>query len=594
MKKLFLCVLIFFLIASKNIFAVNQDIKLFINGEEINDLPMNPVIINDRVLVPVREVLEKFGAELDWRPDPRELFINKNNITVMLTVDEKVAKINGQENILDVAPIIINNKLMVPVRFISETFNFEINWDDSNNQKRVIINSNTDNKNNNDLDDLDDLDKDLEESFYFDEDQNTNNDLCESILDINDDNVIRDEKSNLDVAVVDSIEFDGKNNYLIKANKKIDSISEIYLSDNRLAVNINNSVLGKNLNPKIKNLKLPNEIVKNIRAAQYQVEPIKITRVVFDLNYKTDYSVKLSDDKYKINVYLKQIKSNCKNISCDDNIIKLKKQDDLVNINKIAHKDLYYENKYVLDFPVDLKNNYGDGIFVIKNNYFSSLEVKDSSVIINQNKIWVYEIYDDQENIYIKAVSPKEKYKNIIIIDPGHGGSDSGTTNNNIKEKDLTLDIIKKILALFENDKDIKVYATRLTDTKVSLSDRVKIANNTGDLFVSVHINSAPQNIDANGTEVFYCVHKNDSQKKFTCLKLAQVLQENLLKELKSNNRKVKKENYYVLRNTEIPAALCEIGFITNQDEFEKLCTDSYRLKAAKAIYDSIKFLISK
>ena len=513
-------------------------------------------------------------------------------------VDEKVAKVNGQENILDTAPVIINNKLMVPIRFISETFGFEINWDDSNNQKRVVINYVNNNKDDEDLSeielDLNDLDINFEENLYDEEGDDDNNDLGENILDLDSQEVIFDKKNNIEVASVDSIELKGKNNYLIKANKKIDSISEIYLSDNRLAININNSILGKNLNQKIKDLKLPTDLIKNIRAAQYQVDPVKITRIVFDLNYKPDYSVKLSDDKYKISVEFKEKKSNCKNISCSNNIIKLKKQGDLININKISHEDLYYENKYVLKFPVDLKNNYGEGIFIIKNNYFSSLEIKNNSVMINQNKIFVYEIYDDKENIYIKAISPKEKYKNIIILDPGHGGTDSGTTNNNIKEKDLTLDIVKKILTLFKDDKNIKVYSTRLTDTKISLSDRVKIANNTGDLFISVHINSAPQNIDANGTEVFYCAHKNDSQKKVSCLKLAQVLQENLLKELKSNDRKVKKETYYVLRNTNIPAALCEIGFITNPDELKKLCTDSYKSKAAKAIYNSIKYLLSK
>ena len=204
MRKIFLYVLIFFLITSKNIFAIKQDIKLFINGEEINNLPMNPVIINNRILVPVREVLEKFGAELDWRPDPRELFIIKDNNIIMLTVDEKVAKVNGQENILDTAPVIINNKLMVPIRFISETFGFEINWDDSNNQKRVVINYVNNNKDDEDLSeielDLNDLDMNFEENLYDEEGDDDNNDLGENILDLDSQEVIFDKKNNIEVA----------------------------------------------------------------------------------------------------------------------------------------------------------------------------------------------------------------------------------------------------------------------------------------------------------------------------------------------------------------------------------------------------------
>ena len=192
-------------------------------------------------------------------------------------------------------------------------------------------------------------------------------------------------------------------------------------------------------------------------------------------------------------------------------------------------------------------------------------------------------------------MNPKEKYKNILVIDAGHGGNDTGTRNNKLNEKDLTLDISQKILSLFDNDFDrgnIKVYATRLCDKKVSLSERVKIANDVGDLFVSVHINSSPSNSDAHGTEVFYCEQNNRVNKNFCSRDLGDVVLKNLLDELKSFNRGVKSNDFYVIKNTEIPAVLCEIGFITNQDEFNKLSSDEYRFKTALAIYNGVKYLL--
>ena len=66
----------------------------------------------------------------------------------------------------------------------------------------------------------------------------------------------------------------------------------------------------------------------------------------------------------------------------------------------------------------------------------------------------------------------------------------------------------------------------------------------------------------------------------------------NLLDELKSFNRGVKSNDFYVIKNTEIPAVLCEIGFITNQDEFNKLSSNEYRFKTALAIYNGVKSLL--
>lgn len=536
MRNLIFCVIIFFLFPFSNIFANQQNVKLFINGDEVKNLPVAPVIINDSVVVPVREVLEEFDVILDWKQDSRELFITKDDVIVLLKVNEKIANVNGKGKILVAAPTIINDKLMVPVRFIGETFGFKVSWD--NQDKKVVIDSKV---------------------------------------------VIKKEIVN-----IISIDENDEYSYTIKADAKIDSIKEYYLPGNRLAIDIKNAEMKMSKSEIIPG----NQVVYKIRVAQNQILPVEITRVVFDLFNNTDYDVKLSGDKFSIDITFNKTVSLCKNISCDNNIIVLKKEVYMPNANEILEIDEYYNKKYVLKFPMQIENIYGNGKFFIRNEYFSYVEIRSDSVIVNENKIWAYNIFEDNENVYVKAILPKEKYQNVFVIDAGHGGSDPGAINNEVMEKDLTFDIVKKVLDMFDGDENIKVYSTRMADVKIPLDVRYQIANDIGDMFISVHINSSDKNRDANGTEVFYYPHESDLQKKFTSKMLAQTLHKNLLNELESFDRKVKTENYVVLKKAVVPAALCEIGFITNPEEFSNLCDEGYRFKVANAIYNSVQYLL--
>jgi N-acetylmuramoyl-L-alanine amidase len=90
-----------------------------------------------------------------------------------------------------------------------------------------------------------------------------------------------------------------------------------------------------------------------------------------------------------------------------------------------------------------------------------------------------------------------------IVLDAGHGGHDSGATGNGLREKDLCLDIVKRIERQLKQYEGANVRLTRSNDTFVTLTERANIANNfNADLFVSVHIN-AFTNTTANGFETF-------------------------------------------------------------------------------------------
>ena len=93
----------------------------------------------------------------------------------------------------------------------------------------------------------------------------------------------------------------------------------------------------------------------------------------------------------------------------------------------------------------------------------------------------------------------------VWVLDAGHGGKDQGTSLNKVLEKDLTLQLTNRVAALIRKNKPgIKVVLTRNDDTFVSLEDRCKIASKArADLFLSIHINFAGQNLLLSGTETF-------------------------------------------------------------------------------------------
>ena len=159
----------------------------------------------------------------------------------------------------------------------------------------------------------------------------------------------------------------------------------------------------------------------------------------------------------------------------------------------------------------------------------------------------------------------------VIVIDPGHGGKDTGAIGtNSIQEKDVSLSIAKEIIRLNETllNNEFDMYSTRYMDTLISLSDRSRLAESLkADVFVSLHCNAS--NTSAKGMDI-YVHNTNDEEvliKKSIGMGLS-ILEESTLK-LDFKKRAVRFANFQVLReNIEIrPAILIEMGFISSTDE---------------------------
>lgn len=114
-------------------------ITLSLNGEPIETPHMPPVQIQQRTLVPIREILEPVGAFIEWKPDEQKAYINYGYKMLILEIDNQEVWVNGETVYLDVPAKMINNKVMVPVRFISEQIGLRVDWNQETRNINIVL-----------------------------------------------------------------------------------------------------------------------------------------------------------------------------------------------------------------------------------------------------------------------------------------------------------------------------------------------------------------------------------------------------------------------------------------------------------------------
>jgi len=168
----------------------------------------------------------------------------------------------------------------------------------------------------------------------------------------------------------------------------------------------------------------------------------------------------------------------------------------------------------------------------------------------------------------------------LIVIDPGHGGNDPGAIGiNNLQEADVNLAIALETVRILGSLK-LRIVLTRNDDRSVSLEERVAIAEQVkATAFVSIHANSAGLNRPTiNGTETYHFPGSEQGEE------LATNIQNNIVQSLQVVNRGVKTANFFVLRNTSMPAVLVETGFITGTQDASRLVNSTFQSQMARAI----------
>lgn len=207
----------------------------------------------------------------------------------------------------------------------------------------------------------------------------------------------------------------------------------------------------------------------------------------------------------------------------------------------------------------------------------------------------------------------------VVILDPGHGGKDDGASHNGLVEKDVNLDLALRAAKMLR-DRNVTVRLTREDDVFIPLGDRSAFANSHPNaVLVSIHINAVDKNPDAHGVETFVLSGKLTDEERGTLAGekfrmdgmdseygrqalaslttrskargevLAGALQRSLVARLAERDRGVKKANLAVLRETYLcPAALVEVGFVSNPRTAERMKTEDWRRRTAEAVAEGI------
>ena len=213
----------------------------------------------------------------------------------------------------------------------------------------------------------------------------------------------------------------------------------------------------------------------------------------------------------------------------------------------------------------------------------------------------------------------------VIVLDAGHGGHDSGAVGpGGLQEKDLVLDVTRRVARLVEERLGVKAVLSRDGDHFVPLRDRTSFANKErADLFVSIHANAHRETASTGVETYFLSSEATDSgarqvaalenatvqlektpgrsgrldaikailwdlaQSEFQLesSRLAEVVQDSITQSLRMPNRGIKQAGFYVLGGAAMPAILIEIGFVTNPTEEKRLKDSKYRDEIARAIY---------
>ncbi|MBD3231502.1 hypothetical protein GF322_02450 [Candidatus Dependentiae bacterium] len=257
---------------------------------------------------------------------------------------------------------------------------------------------------------------------------------------------------------------------------------------------------------------------------------------------------------------------------------------------------------------------------------------KGSMILYAQNDFIKSDIKKIQKKKYHNCVINSQKpslfYNNnkkfTVIIDAGHGGDDSGAKGFfALKEKDVSLDIAKRVSELLKKKGGFKAFLTRTADKNLSLFDRCELSGQLrADLFVSIHVNAVQSVESISGIETYYlndetlltpkrrggylfCFSQNDKNlaniadsfirnNANLSKSLANSIQKNILSFLQEHrifprNRGTKGARFRILLKSEIPVALIEVGFLTNKKEAKLLANEAYRNIIAQGIVQGIE-----
>ena len=668
-KRLLLTTMAVGMLSSVTAFAANVSMNLHYNGKnhtynapeivvKIDGKKMTPkdmpaVSIDGRTMLPMRQIAQELGCEVVWNGDAQQVYVINDKYTLVFTIDKKVGQQNGKDFSMDVPPMIVNDRTMLPVRALATALDLNITWDDATRTVNIAEKKAT--------------------TTPSVPSTPTTTPAAPSIT--------------LNKVNVPASKTAGQV-FSIQANGAIKDWEEVIVANDKIVLDFYGAKSG--LASKI--TATNSSIVSAVRTAQHTAEDgSTYTRVVLDLSAKKKYEVTESADGTKVIVTFDKV--TVEDISCkhknDKDIIEIEgdgalganvftlsdptrivvdipnvnsELDDSLNIKELKYvfagrsgmftdttlrmvfevgdlteysysedgnggtltifrsslqhmtyngaKDVLYLDKedsfkagsvkledhylngyFDVTLPKDLSDVYGEGTYAIGDDVIESIEVftKDGKTTLRFR----------QNRISCYSITEEKDRYVIHVKNP-----------QDVYDKVLLLDaghggkdpgasgngLVEKNMNLTmlqkvnaELDKDIKVYLTRNGDTYPDNASRARNASQVADAMVSIHMNSST-NALVNGTETLYKNHANDTGATLTSKQLAQLIQNHIIDATGNNNRGiVHRTDLLILNSTTVPAVIVETAFLSNAGDALKLSQESYQDLVAEAIADAIE-----
>ena len=595
--------------------------RVMLNGQQLSfDVP--PIIENSRTLVPLRTIFEAMGAAVNWNATSSTVTATKGSATIILPVGSRVATVNGQNVTLDVPAKIVNSRTLVPLRFVSESLGAQVDWNNTerlvtitaraNSSKAVTVTIKEDQVN-------------LRSGPGTNYEKVATAQLGERMDVLGESNgwyQISRGGSRMWVAgwLVNVASQEDGPQPQPEPEPEPTPQPEPTPEPAPNAINLARTMDANGFCITIKGNQRLNGMSRNengkliyefkdmqIAGLNYFKEDLGIgSAIVRGKNNGSDASVEIelpSGLKYNITT---ENNGKTESIRIPNFIISFERKAFGSNGERIVlttmapaqYSGTLKDDRLEIKLPnlqpgrVDSSYNYASSL--LKK---ATIEAEGTATVITltTSDLGKYTFGQSGEgkilNILLVGKSAVKPKSGIVVLDPGHGGKDNGASGpGGLHEKDANLDVALQAGKLLQA-KGIQVVYSRTDDSYVYLEDISAIANRANaDVFVSIHCNSALTST-AGGTESYTFTSvdfpelflQQDERKR-----LATLLQENLIAKLQRSNRGVKEANFSVLRNTQMPAALVEMSFISNPTEEQLLASPDYRARAAQAIADAI------
>ncbi|MEN6391537.1 MAG: N-acetylmuramoyl-L-alanine amidase [Syntrophomonas sp.] len=610
-------------------------IKVYVNGT-LQHFDVDPIIENGRTMVPMSAIFKSMGANVSWNPNTQTVTASKSGSIVSLTIGSTTALIEGQARRLDVPAKILNGRTLVPLAFVGSAYGGRVAWDPDQRQVEVICPPNPD------------------DSLYavvMDED---NVNLRTSASSSADKVGTAARGEQFGVSVEENgwyqVNYWGKEAWVAGW-----LVSPVWrsASSGTSAPSNNTSQPSNNTSPSKPVVSAGKELTISFAKdssgfdltmtspvgskAQVSEAAGTITYSFSDCSLKSDYNGKEDLNGASLTVtgtnvgsgvqvrvampstmtYKKTSTANVQSLHIYNYIVSVSRttfnaSGENITINTAlghSYSQQQSGNTMVITLP-GVAKGLAQSSYAYSSQSLQSMSIgqqNDASgtpttVITVQTKAaakFSIGSTDDDQVLHILFINTSDipPRNSLVVLDPGHGGSEVGSCGDYTQEKDINLAITLKVGAIL-TQKGIKVEYTRKTDSTVALSDRGPMANlQNAALFVSIHSN-AVENSEAQGTETWFWAPSSNPtlyMQKDEREKLATAIQDRLAAALGRPDRGVKSyQNLCVLRTAEMPCALAEVAFLSNPEEERLLNQDSFQNLAAKAIAEGIAACMPK